>query len=251
MASGVNPLAWWRGFLALPNDTPAKTFGVALLVALVCSLVVSVTAVSLQPLQEANRLAERASQLSGMMEFLGGGVPEARLVDLTSGAYAERDPGTQTELPAERDRAGLGSREDVATVFELRDGGALKLVVLPVRGSGYQSTLKGYLALAADLNTIAALTFYEQDETPGLGARIEDAAWQALWAGKQVADAAGDIRIEAVKSLGGGAAANVHQVDGISGATRTSNGVTNLLRFWLGPDGYGPYLDRLRGETAP
>ena len=168
MAS-ANPLSWWRRFLELPNESAAKTIGVALLVALVCSLVVSVTAVTLRPLQEANRLAESAAQLSDMMAVLGGGTPEARLVELASGAYVARDPGTETELPADRDRAGLGSREDVATVFELRENDALRLVVLPVRGSGYQSTLKGYLALAADLNTIAALTFYEQEETPGLG----------------------------------------------------------------------------------
>jgi Na+-transporting NADH:ubiquinone oxidoreductase subunit C len=244
MAS-ANPLSWWRGFLALPNDTPAKTVGIALLVALVCSLVVSVTAVTLRPLQDANRLAERAAQLSGMMAVLGGGTPEARLVDLASGAYAERDPGTETVLPADRDRAGLGRREDVATVFELRENGALRLVVLPVRGSGYQSTLKVYLALEGDLNTIAALTVYEQDETPGLGARIAEESWQALWRGKQLADAAGAIRIEVVK----GAAAGPHQVDGVSGATRTSAGIGNLVQFWLGPDGYGPYLDRLRGEA--
>lgn len=243
--SSANPVAWWRGFLALPNDSPTKTVGVALLVALVCSLVVSITAVALKPLQDANRLAESAGQMLGMLEVLGGGVPQARLVDLATGNYVDRDPGTSTELPADRDRAGLGSREDVTTVFELRDDGARRLIILPVRGSAYQSTIKGYLALKADLNTVAALTFYEQEETPGLGARIEEDAWQALWPGKHVADADGVIRIEVVK----GAGAGVHEVDGISGATRTSIGVTNLLRFWLGPDGYGPYLDRLRSET--
>ena len=245
MAS-ANPLAWWRGFLALPNDSPAKTLGVALLVALVCSLVVSVTAVTLKPLQDANRLADRVARMLGMLEILGEGLPDARLVDLATGTYMDRDPGTSTELPAERDRARLGSREDVATVFELRDDGALRLVVLPVRGTGYQSTLKGYLALQADLNTVAALTFYEQDETPGMGTRIEEEAWQALWPGKQVADTEGVIRIEVVK----GASAGAHEVDGISGATRTGSGVTNLLRFWLGPDGYGPYLERLKSETG-
>ncbi len=246
MAS-ANPLAWWRGFLALPNESPGKTVGVALLVALVCSLVVSVTAVTLRPLQDANRLAASAAQLAGMMDVLGGGVPEARLVDLASGAYAERDPGTRTELPAARDGAGLGSREDVATVFEIRENGDLRLVVLPVRGTGYQSTLKAYLALESDLNTIAALTVYEQDETPGLGARVADESWHSLWRGKELADAGGTLRIEVVK----GAAADPHQVDGISGATRTGTGMTNLLRFWLGPDGYGPYLDRLRREAQP
>jgi len=245
MAS-ANPLSWWRGFLALPNDAPAKTLGVALLVALVCSLVVSITAVALKPLKDANRLAESAAHITGIAEIMGGGLPDTRFVDLATGAYVDRDPGTRTDLPRERDLAGLNRREDVATVFELRDGGKLKLVVLPVRGTGYQSTLKGYLALKADLNTVAALIFYEHEETPGIGSRIEDSAWQGLWPGKQVADAEGVIRIELVK----GAGAGVHQVDGISGATRTSTGITKLMRFWLGPDGYGPYLERLRTEAG-
>lgn len=239
-----SPFSWWRHFLRLPNDSPAKALGVALLVALACAFVVSVTAVTLRPLQKANRLADSAAHMLELLETLGAGIPDTRLVDLSTGAYVSRDPGTRTELPDNRDLAGLGSREDVATVFELRDGGLLRLVILPVRGAGYQSVLKGYLALKADLNTVAALTFYEQDETLGMGARVEDDAWQALWPGKQITDAEGVIRIKVVK----GAGAGVHEVDGISGATRTGNGVTNLLQFWLGPDGYGPYLDRLKME---
>lgn len=245
MAS-VKPLDWARRFLALSNDSPAKTVGVALLVALVCSLVVSVTAVTLKPRQDANRLVEKAARMMGMVEAQGLGAPQARYVELATGAYANRDPGTSTRLPATRDRAGLGSREDVATVYEVRDDNSLRLLILPVRGAGYQSMLKGYLALNADLNTIAALTFYEQGDTPGMGARIEEDAWRALWPGKQLADAEGVLRIEVVK----GAATGVHEVDGISGATRTGSGITNLLRFWLGPDGYGPYLERLRTGTA-
>jgi len=245
MAS-ANPLDWVRRLLALPNDSTAKTVGVALLVALVCSLVVSVTAVTLKPRQDANRLVEKAASMMGMVEVLGLGAPQARYVELATGAYANRDAGTSTRLPAERDRAGLGSREDVATVYEVRDDGRLNLLILPVRGAGYQSMLKGYLALKADLNTIAALTFYEQGDTPGMGARIEEDAWRALWPGKQIADAEGVIRIEVVKGTG----TRIHEVDGISGATRTGSGVTNLLRFWLGPDGYGPYLERLRTGTA-
>ena len=240
------PLSWWRGFLALPNVHPVKITGVALLVALICSLVVSFAAVTLKPYQDANKLRESAANMMQMLKTLGVGIPVARLVELASGSYTNRDPGTKIEVPAGRDIAGLKTREDVATVYELREGGALKMVILPVRGSGYQSTLKGYLALKANLNTVAALTFYEQNETPGMGARIGESAWQTLWSGKQVADAQGDIRLEVVK----GAGAGVHQVDGISGATRTGTGVTNLVRFWLGPDGYGPYLKRLKTESA-
>ena len=90
MAS-ANPIVWWRGFLALPNDRPAKTIGMALLVALVCSLVVSITAVTLKPLQDANRLGESAVQLAGILEILGEGVPDVRLVGLAAGTYVDRD----------------------------------------------------------------------------------------------------------------------------------------------------------------
>lgn len=230
--------------IAAAGDSPVRALTVALVVALVCSAVVSLTAVMLKPRQDANRLAARAASVMSMAGGQGSGVPQTRFVDLATGAYVERDPGSSKPLPAGRDPAGLGQREDVAAVFELREEGRLRLVILPVRGSGYQSTLKGYLALKPDLNTVAALTFYEHGETPGLGARIEDDAWRALWPGKQVADADGVISLEVVK----GASEGVHEVEGISGATRTGSGVNKLLHFWLGADGYGPYLARLRSE---
>lgn len=242
--NNFNPLKFWHSFLAMPNANPVKTIGVAFLVALVCSFMVSFTAVTLKPLQDANRLGESVASLTDMLDVLGVGIPKARLVELSSGAYAKRDPGTQVELLPDQDLAGLGKIETVSTVYELSEGGRIKLVILPVRGAGYKSTLKGYLALKEDLNTIAALTFHQQDETPGMGARIMEKPWQALWAGKQAADENGVIRIEVVK----GASEGVHEVDGISGATRTGSGVGDLVQFWLGPQGYGPYLARLKAE---
>ena len=62
----------------------------------------------------------------------------------------------------------------------------------------------------------------------------------------KTADADGTIRIQVV----GGAGNGVHKVDGISGATRTGAGVTNLVRFWLAGQGYGRFLDRLKREVA-
>jgi Na+-transporting NADH:ubiquinone oxidoreductase subunit C len=126
--------------------------------------------------------------------------------------------------------------------YAVRQEGDLRLLILPVSGEGYQSTLYGYLALDGDLNTIQALSFYEQGETPGLGAQVEDPAWQAQWKGKRVRDTGGTMRVR----VAGGDAQTEFEVDGISGATYTSDGVTNLLRFWLGPDGFGPYLERIQ-----
>lgn len=244
--SRLSPWHWWRVFLALPNTHPFKTIGMALLVALICSFAVALTAVTLKPLRDENWLRESAASLVELVQVLDLGAPRARLVELASGAYVMQVPGTRTALDPNRDLAGLGEIETVGEVYELYADGHLELVVLPVRGTGYQSLLKGYLALRGDLNTIAALSFHEQNETPGMGARIKEQAWQDLWSGKQLADASGTIRIEVVRGKGEGD----HQVDGISGATRTLTGVSKLVRFWLGPDGYGPYLAQLKSREG-
>ena len=107
------------------------------------------------------------------------------------------------------------------------------------------------VAAGAVLGTAAAalligLPAHEHDETPGIGTRILEDAWTALWRGKRIADADGVIRLEVVKGEGRG----VFEVDGISGATRTGGGVSRLVRFWLGPDGYGPYLKQLKRQGS-
>ncbi|MDH3739126.1 MAG: NADH:ubiquinone reductase (Na(+)-transporting) subunit C [Alphaproteobacteria bacterium] len=267
----LNPLAWWRRFLALPNDSRVKTLGIALLVALVSATVVSVTAVTLKPLQLANLERQRQARMEAMIAALPGmadilreaGVTslETRLVDLDTDSFstdidpinydqraAAFDPELSMALPSEVDVANIGRRASLALVYVLRRGKEIALIVLPVHGSGYQSTIYAYLALEGDLNKVAALTVYEQGETPGLGSQVEDPAWQALWPGKEIADATGAIRISVVR----GQASGPHEVDGITGATRTMTGITNMLHFWLGDHGFGPFLARLRsGEISP
>ncbi len=262
-----SPLAHWRAFLARSNDDRVKTFGIAVLVALVSAIVVSVTSVSLQPLQNAHLEAERQARMEAMLDTLPGlrdlmeeaGVDalETRIVSLSDGSFAPdidpasydmqaaaETPETSIALPPEADIAGLKRRANFAPVHLLERDGELMLIVLPVHGTGYQSTIHAMLALQADLDTVAALTITEQGETPGLGARIDEPAWQALWPGKEIADENGRIEIEVVR----GEASGPHQIDGISGATRTGNGITDMLRFWLGDYGYGPFLDRLEQE---
>lgn len=255
---------WWQRFLARPNSDRQKALGVAFMVALGCGLAVSTAAITLRPLIRANVDAERQAKMAGMLAALpgisdilaeaGADAVETLVVDLRTGkpapdidatSYdplaAASDPAMSTQLSRAEDFAGLGRRENFAPVYLVRRDGALALVVLPVRASGYQSTIKAYLALEGDLNTVAAFTVYEQGETPGLGGRIAEAGWQAQWAGKQVASD-GEIVIEVVR----GEASGPYQVAGISGASVTGYAVTDMIQFWLGPAGYGPLLDRLR-----
>lgn len=259
-----SPSRWWRQLLALPNDSLVKTLVVALVVALVCASAVSLTAVLLKPRQEANlrqarlaRMEQMIASLPGVAEVMRAGAMaslQSVIVDLDRGAIApEIDPGEfdfraaiaeqsgGLVLERDSDLAGIGRRPQYAPAYLLHKDGKLALLILPVYGAGYQSVIHAYLALAGDLRTIAAFNIVEQGETPGLGARIADPSWQSLWSGRQIADADGVIRIAVAR----GGATTVHEVDGISGATRSTTGVSNLLRFWLGEQGYGPFLRRL------
>ncbi|MEO0916671.1 MAG: NADH:ubiquinone reductase (Na(+)-transporting) subunit C [Pseudomonadota bacterium] len=263
----ANPVSLWRAFLARPNDDRVKVFGVALLTSLTSAVLVSVASVTLDPLQQAHLDAERAARMAEMLDRLPGladlmaelqvDALETRLVDLDTGVFvddpaaaafdlrvAEGDPEQSVAIPPELDVAGLGRRSMYAPVHFLARDGAVELIVLPVSGRGYQSTIRAWLTLEADLSTIAALSIVEQGETPGLGARIEAPEWQSLWTGKELADEAGNIVIEVVR----GTASGPHQVDAISGATVTSNGVATMLRYWLSDHGYGTFLDRLTEE---
>lgn len=263
------PRTLWGRFLALPNDSLTKTLGVAFLVALVSATAVSVTSIALKPRQQAHLDAAREARLAAMVAALPGLADILRqtgadtltsvLIDLTRGQIAgdidaasydfvaaQTDPAQSEALTADEDLARIGRRPNLAPVYLLRDGEELALVVLPVYGAGYQSTIRAYLALQGDLNTIAGLSIYEQAETPGLGSRITAPEWQAAWTDRQIADAGGEIVISLVRAGASGA----HEVDGITGATRSSQGVADMVRFWMGPQGYGPFLDRLRDGEA-
>ena len=132
-------------------------------------------------------------------------------------------------------------------VHLFREDGRLKRIILPVHGKGLWSTMYGFLALAPDGQTIESLAFYEHAETPGLGAEIDNPRWKAKWVGKLVFDKEGQPRIEVIKGTVDPDHPDAHhQVDGISGATITGRGVRNLVHYWLGDQGYGPALDKLR-----
>lgn len=247
------------------NDSPLKGILVAGVVAFVCALVVSAAAVTLRPYQEANLEAERQARVTAIIQGIPGighlaeaGEAKALIIELGTDRidpHADidafdldaqlKDEAQSIALAPADDWAGLKRRENRQLIYALVDAqGGLVALILPVRGLGYASMLKGYLAMSGDGQTIQGLEFYEHAETPGLGARINEPSWKAKWMGIQAFDDLGRLVIEVVK----GQAQTQAQVDAITGATRTSDGVGALVRFWLGPLGYGPFLAKLRGN---
>lgn len=263
------------------RDSLTFTIMVALVLCIVCSLAVSVAAVSLRPLQEINKKLDRqrnildaaglamgefgkpAGELSReQVDELYSRVSE-KLVDLETGQYNTEldvetyDPREAVDSPAmsvpidnPKYDPGELRREKIATVYFVKRPGdpRIRQVVLPVHGKGLWSTLYGYLALKSDLETIQGLTFYEHGETPGLGGEVDNQNWKRQWVGKKLYDENGEPNALVYK--GPAPPDNPYAVDGLSGATITSRGVTNLIRYWASDQGYGPFLKQLKTELA-
>lgn len=255
------------------RDSKAYTIGFAAAVCLVCAIPVASASVFLRPAQAVNQRVDRLSKVLGVAGLMKQGEALAptevearfakhvvpRAVDLRSGAYSEavdardfdqrkaaKDPAQSA--PAAPNEARVFRVPHHAVVYEVVRDGQVDALILPISGYGLWSTLYGYLALEADGRTVAGITFYEHGETPGLGGEVENPRWQGLWKGRQAFDEAGEVKLKVIKGAAGPATDDPHRVDGLSGATITARGVSNLVEFWLGPGGFGPFLAQYRAS---
>ncbi|MBL4686748.1 MAG: Na(+)-translocating NADH-quinone reductase subunit C [Nannocystaceae bacterium] len=250
--------------------------GFAAAVCVVCSIFVAGSAVALKERQDRNAVLDKQKQVlkvAGLLKedesiadaevakrFEANLVP--RLVTLETGEYddtadaatfdqdkAAKDPATSAKAP-EGNLAKVQRVPNQALIYQLVDSDkTIKALIIPVEGKGLWSTLKGFIALDVDTTTVQGLTFYSHKETPGLGGEVDNPKWKALWPGRKVFDEEWKPKLTVIKGQAGPAADDPFRVDGLSGATLTSRGVTHLVQFWLGDDAFGPYLKRFR-ETG-
>lgn len=247
------------------KETFGKTIGFVFIICLVCAALVSISAVGLKPLQTANKLLDKQTKIletAGLLELAGNDIVatynqrvDAKMIDLATGKVVEGDvnsfeeradarDATKSSKP-ENDIAGLNRRADKAVVYFVKDEqGKIATIVLPIVGSGLWDLMYGFVGLESDMNTVKSLVYSDLKETPGLGAEVLNPKWKALWPGKKMFDEQNDIAIKLVK--GGAKAGDIHGVDALSGATLTSNGVERTLHFWLGKEGYGPFITNYR-----
>ncbi|MET4693912.1 Na(+)-translocating NADH-quinone reductase subunit C [Endozoicomonas lisbonensis] len=262
------------------NDSIKKTLLVTILLSLACSIVVSFAAVSLKPIQDQNvvldvqrnilsisGLAQNAKSLDAAeVEKLYAQVRPA-LVDLKTGKYvqasekeiaaydqraAAKDPAESRALKGSQDIASINRQANVAKVYLIEKDGKTESIMLPVHGYGLWSTMYGFLALDInDLDTVVGFGFYDQAETPGLGGEVDNPTWKGRWPGKKVYDTKGDVALHVIKGAVDPSNPNAsEQIDGLAGATLTANGVSNLLQFWMGDQGFKPFLTNLKAGDA-
>lgn len=258
-------------------DSTKKTIIVALGVCLVCSILVSTAAVSLKGIQDENKrldkikniliagdLLEEDTSIQDIYQNKIKGV----FIDMTTGEELEettlpngvtietfdvkamaKDPEYGMPIPPEKDIASIRRMPKYMTVYEVISNGEVEKYILPISGFGLWSTLYGFIAIDKDLQTIEGITFYEHGETPGLGGEVDNPRWKAIWKGKQGLDEQGNVVISVIKGkVNPDSPEAKHQVDGLSGSTLTTRGLDNLVKFWLGADGYGQFFNRLRQE---
>ena len=179
---------------------------------------------------------------------------QASLDKLDIANYDPRKAAKNPELSVPADGLNqIANREPMAYVYLIRgedadDDDPPSQYVLPVYGKGLWSTLYGFIALEPDCVTVRGITFYQHGETPGLGGEVDNEAWKASWKGKKVFDfeKSFDVQLGVVKNASGD-----FEVDALSGATITSNGVSNLVKYWLGTNAFGRYLAKQTGKDLP
>ncbi len=250
--------------------------GFAGAVCVACSIFVAGSAVALRDKQDLNAIVDKQTQVLKVAGLAKEGdaltaaevtqrfeenlVP--RVIDLQTGEYVEdvdakafdmqaamNDPDRSIDAPA--NDAKVQRLPTQGLVYELKgEDERISAIILPIQGKGLWSTLKGFIALQPDTTTVSGLTFYSHAETPGLGGEVDNPKWKALWPGRKIFGDDGDVKIAVIKGQAGPASEDPYRVDGLSGATITSRGVSHLVQFWVSDEAFGPYLGKMRERNG-
>ena len=262
----------------MASDSIGKTIGVVVAICFVAAIFVSSAAVGLKPVQEENKKTDLLkniliagdlyeseqtdvvetfnTKLTGEIIDLETGniVPESEYDDILNIEKFDIKKVANSaehgkELDPKKDIASIARMPKQVAIYEVSGGSGVDKYIFPVYGKGLWSTMYGFIALDSDLHTIKGFTFYDHGETPGLGGEVDNPKWKSSWVGKQAYDEDWNLKIEVIKGLVDPDSKNAkYQVDGLSGSTLTTRGVSNLVRFWLGEEGYKPFITKLREE---
>ncbi|WP_405599487.1 MULTISPECIES: Na(+)-translocating NADH-quinone reductase subunit C [unclassified Pseudoalteromonas] len=241
------------------NESIGKTLAVVVALCLVCAIIVSFASVQLRPLQQANKnkdiqsnilAAAGIDKVKNVSDTFNAKI-EARVVNMTTGEFVDTDPtifdfekskydaalSVSLKEKGVKDIAGIQRVTKESPVYiSKKEDGSIDAIILPIQGYGLWGLMYGFISLESDGETVKNIIFYKHNETPGLGGEIQNPQWTATWQGKE-------LPIQIVKGTANG---NEHKIDGLSGATLTSNGVEHAVDFWTGENGFGPFLAKVR-----
>ncbi|MEP7110428.1 MAG: NADH:ubiquinone reductase (Na(+)-transporting) subunit C [Ferruginibacter sp.] len=233
------------------KDSNKATFLFSSVMVVVVAVMLSIAAISLAPYQARNSRIEKMQNILSSVGIRS----DSKEAENMFGKYiteqvvlnnkGEKVPGTafDIDLKKELDKAKTGEQDkELFPLFVCNKEGK-SFYIIPVRGKGLWGPIWGYISLVGDMNTVYGVSFGHKGETPGLGAEIETEKFQAQFTGKKIFDESGNfVSVKVVK--GGASPTDIHGVDAVSGATVTSNGVTEMLRRTIG--NYIPYFKKAK-----
>lgn len=261
----------------MSSESNTKNILVVLGVCLVCSVLVSTAAVSLNRIQEANKQLDKSKNIlmagdlltddSNIEEIFrekirteivelstGQTVPEDDYTDILNiedfdiKAMA-RDPKYGVEIPSDKDLAQIKRMPKYMAIYKVVENDQVQKFILPIYGKGLWSTMYGLVAIDKYCKTVSGFTYYEHGETPGLGGEVDNPQWKQIWKGKHVFDDQWHLKIEVIKGqVDKSRPEAIYQIDGLAGSTLTTRGIDKTIKFWLGENGYGPFIKKLREE---
>ena len=202
----------------------------------IVAVLLSVTSLSLQGRQKENMLNEKKQQI---VKALGEDPATSAYADVVAEAAMLDKNGNKIE--GKNDADIFNALGDLTASFAAGEYPIFKAangcVVIPVYGAGLWGPVWGYIALEPDMNTVKGIVMDHAGETPGLGAEITTANVQNSFKGKTIFEGADFVSVTMRK----GGATNNHEVDAISGGTKTCDGVNAMIK--TGIEGYLPYIN--------
>jgi Na+-transporting NADH:ubiquinone oxidoreductase subunit C len=239
------------------RDSNAYTFGFATAMVVVVASVLAFTASSLKDLQQENVRKEKMQNILATIgiETDRDGA-ETLFNDHIVSQLALRNDGTVDDAvdPFSGIKLALELKKDPSEQrfpLYLADVESESYYIIPLRGSGLWDAIWGYIALESDRNTIKGAVFDHKAETAGLGAEITQQWFMDRFVGEKVFDDSGSlvgISVSKTNNDPKDLDKNDHEVDAISGATITGDGVSDMIMERL--THYQSYLTQNQTTTA-
>lgn len=235
------------------KDSNKATFLFSSGMVVIIAIMLSVAAISLAPYQARNIRIEKMENILTSVGIESEPKTAENIFDqyITEQVVLDNKGEIQTggtaafdiDLKKELDKAKSGKQDkQLFPMFICKKDGK-SFYIIPLRGKGLWGPIWGFIALEGDMNTIAGVSFGHKGETPGLGAEIDTEKFQKQFIGKKILDGEGKfVSVAVVK--GGGTSSNIHGVDAVSGATITSDGVTEMFHRTL--ENYIPYFKKAK-----
>lgn len=237
----------------MDKNSSKYIFGFALAICLVCSFILTFASQMLKDKQELNVALDKKKNILkvvSLKEPLGDKPSAEDILETYKEKIKEFVIDTNGQAVEGKSVSEVVKGDGTFPLYIYTEGSKITAYAFPVVGQGLWGTLKGYFSLNPDASTVRGITFYEHKETPGLGAEIEKDWFQDNFVGKKIWDVKKDELhpVAVVK----GEVTNVipkeenrkYYVDGISGATITSRGVTQMIEDELNK--YEPYFSKIR-----